>query len=226
MPTPSANICASPIKGTHYRLVLLDSCGVPVTGSSGFVMVSKSFVQVAMEPQYEDGEEFFERTASGEPCVNEQDPPTLKRLQLTMDLCEINPRGVATAMSARVLGTGGPPVTGSGFAVKEGIPVNHFSLEVWQRIAGAGACDPSGIQRYIYNAWPNVGNGRIGSYTIQNGVSQLQMVLDSFSASPLWGTGPVAPSSLPSAVQTGEHWLWNITTNAPPADSCVTTTLT
>jgi hypothetical protein len=217
-----ANICASPIKGTHYRLILLDACGVPVTGASGMVLVSKSFVQVQMEPQYEDGEEFFQRTADGTPCVNEQDAPTLKRMQLTVDLCEINPRGVATAISARVLGTGGPPVTGSGFAVRSGVPGTHFSLEVWQRVSGAGACDPSGIQRYIYNVWPNIGNGRIGTYTIQNGVSQLQYISDSFEPSLLWGRGPATPQSLSAPIQASEHWLWEIVTVPPPAESCTT----
>ena len=164
--------CATPIKGTHLRIVALDVCGNPVTGSSSLVVVTKGFVQVQMSPDYEDGTEFFERTADGTPCVNQKDDPTLKRYELTIDFCEVNVLGVAFIASARAL-TLGTPATGTGFAVAEGNATNRFSLEVWQQVAGAGACDPSGQQRFIYNAFPNVGAARFGDYTIENDRSTL-----------------------------------------------------
>jgi hypothetical protein len=85
----ATSTCATPIKGTHLRIVALDTCGVPVTGASGLVAVSRGFISVAMAPDYEDGEEFFERNASGQACVNQKDDPTLKRLGLTIDWCEV-----------------------------------------------------------------------------------------------------------------------------------------
>ena len=99
----AASTCATPIKGTHLRIIALDVCGVPVTGASGTVVVTKGFVQVAMEPQYQDGEEFFERTADGTPCVNQKDDPTLTRMQLTTDFCEVNVIGTSYITSARLL---------------------------------------------------------------------------------------------------------------------------
>jgi hypothetical protein len=214
--------CVAPIKGSHLRLVLLDFCGVPVTGAGSAVYVSKSFVQVATEAQIEDGEEFFVRTADGESCVNQQDPPTHKRTQLTIDFCAVDPALVATVLSGRVLSVGSPVVTGSGFALKRGTPTSRFSLEVWQRVAGAGACDPSGLQRYVYNAWPHAGNGRIGGYTIENGVSTLQVITDTFAPHPLWGDGPGAGPSwiAPEVVQDTDDWLWTVTTVPPPAPQC------
>lgn len=224
--------CATPIKGSFLRIVKLDTCGNPVTGADSLVVVTKSFVQVVMEPQYEDGTEFFDRTADGTACVNQIDDPTLKRFNLTIDFCEVNVSGVSWVTSAREL-TLGTPTTGYGFAVAEGNPSNRFSLEVWQQVAGSGACDASGAQRYIYHAWPNVGAARFGGYTIENARSVLQIQAETRAASTAatigWGDGPGSGTSwLPAGqtVQTGEHWLWNITTTPPPSAQCDPTALT
>lgn len=224
--------CATPIKGTHMRIVKVDVCGNPVTGTSSIVVVTKGFVQVQMEPQYEEGDEFFQRTADGTICVNQKDNAALKRFNLTIDFCEINVTGSAFMLGAREL-TVGTPTTGYGYAMAEGVNTNRFSLEVWQQVAGSGACDASGAQRYIYHAWPNIGNGKQGSYTIENGRSTLQIMGETQAASMAttvgWGDGPGSGTSWLPASQTvgsGEHWLWNITTTAPPSPACSPTTLT
>jgi hypothetical protein len=222
--------CAVPIKGTMYRMVKIDACGNPVTGASGLVIVSKGFVQVEMEPQYEDGTEFFDRTADGSVCVNQKDDPVLKRMQLTIDFCEINVSGASWMMSARELAVTN---TGLGFAVAEGSPANRFSLEVWQQVAGSGACDASGNQRYIYNAWPNCGAAQIGTYTVENDKSQLEIQCETRAASAApnigWLEGPGTGTTwLPAGATAGasDHWLWAITTNSPPSAACSPVTLT
>jgi hypothetical protein len=222
--------CAAPIKGTHLRLVKVDTCGNPVTGTNSLVVVTKGFVQVVQEPQYEDGEEFFERTADGSVCVNQKDDPTLKRMQLTVDWCEVNVSAMAYVLSARELTLGTSPTTGYGFVISEGQPTNRFSMEVWQRVAGSGACDPSGLQRYVYNAWPNIGSVQLGTYTIENGRSTLQFIGQTAGAGTQWGDGPGTGTSwLPvgaPVMGSADHWAWNITTNAPPTPACNPTTLT
>lgn len=221
-------ICAAPIKGSHLRVVKVDDCGVPVTGAAALTVVTKGFVQVQMEPDYEDGEEFVERNADGELCVNQKDRPSLKRFTLTVDWCEVDPVLAAYVMSARLLDTASPAVTGTGWALGEGEPDNKFSMEVWQRVAGSGSCDASGVQRYIYNAWPNVGNVQVGSYTIENARSTLQFIGETFAASTNWGNGPGAATWMPTGttVQSLDHWIWNITTTPPPTPVCGPTTLT
>ena len=215
------------------RVVRLDACGIPVTGATSMVVVSKGFVQVAMEPQYEDGEEFFERTADGTPCVNQKDDPVLKRMQLTIDFCEVNSTMFAFMTSARELTASAAGVTGFGFAFAEGQPTNRYSLEVWQKVAGSGACDASGAQQYIYNAWPNVGASKIGSMTIENGRTVLQIISETQAGSTTavtgWLNGPGSSTSwLPTGetLGTGEHWLWNRTSTAPPTAACNPTLLT
>lgn len=207
--------CASPIKGTHLRVIRLDECGVPVTGAAA--VVTTGFVQVQASPQYEDGEEFLVKNAAGDACVNDVDDDLLKRFDITIDLCSVDPDMAEMVLGTRRLTTGSP-VTGTGFAVAEGTNAARFSVEVWQRVAGAGACDASGAQQYIYNAWPNVGSAKIGDYTIENGVSQLQLIGKSKAASPLWTAG--ADWLDAGGPEADEHWLWNITTVAPPDAAC------
>src|SRR5262249_25088420 len=147
------SICQTPIKGTTIRIVQLDVCGNPVTGSNSHVVITNSFTQVQMAPQYEAAQDYFEKTADGQGGVNDIDPPVLKRMQLTTDLMAIDPDMMPYVMSARELLTTAP-VSGTGFGVSEGPSTAHFSMEVWQRCAGAGSCSPSGLAYYIYNAWP------------------------------------------------------------------------
>lgn len=215
------------------RIVRVDTCGIPVTGTGSLVVVTKGFVQVQNEPQYEDGEEFFERTADGTPCVNQKDDPVLKRFQLTIDFCEVNTTAFAYIASARELTVNAAGVTGQGFAFAEGQPTNRYSLEVWQKVAGSGACDASGNQRYIYNAWPNLGASKVGSYTIENGRSTFQVMSETQAGSTTavtgWNDGPGSGTSwLPTgeSVGAGEHWLWGVTTTAPPSPACNPATLT
>jgi hypothetical protein len=157
--------------------------------------------------------------------VNQKDDPTLKRMGLTVQMCEVNVSMLAFILSARELTTG-TPTTGTGFAVAEGNPTNRFSLEVWQEVAGSGACDASGNQRYIYNAWPNVGASQLGSYTIENARSTLEFTSETRGAGATWDT-LVGEDYLPASesVETDEHWVWNVTTTAPPTVACDPTTL-
>jgi hypothetical protein len=209
----------------------LDSCGNPVTGTSSMVITSKGFTQVQMAPQYQDGVEYFQLTADGSICVNQKDDSTLKRYELTIDFCETNQTGASWMTTMRELAVGAP-TTGYGFAGQEGLASNRFSLEVWQKIAGAAACNANGVQQYIYNAWPNCGGAKLGNYTILNDKSTLQVVCETRAVSTStigWGVPPNQTSLtyLPAgfAAQATDHWYWNITTTAPPSPQCNPTTL-
>ena len=220
-------VCATPIRAKVFRLVKLDACGVPVTGASSAVYVSK-FVQVQQSPQYEDGTEHIVKNGDGTLCVNEADPDAFKRMNLTIDLCQVDPQLVAEALGARLLSVGSPLVTGAGFAVAEGSLTGKFSLEVWQDVAGENACDASCNQQYWYMAWPHVGSARIGDYTAANAPSQLQLLAKTYGASALWGDGPGTGTSwlAPAAAADGDHWLPAITPTAPPPPACGAALLT
>jgi hypothetical protein len=211
------------------RVVQLDVCGNPVTGASSHVIVNNLWTQVQMTPQYEAGNDFFERTADGTIGVNQVDPPILKRMNLQVDMISIDPDMTPYILSARELVTSGP-VSGYGFGISEGPSSAHYSFEVWQRVAGAGACSPGGLAQYVYHAWPHCYNTQVQAYTIANARSNFQFQCDTAAAGPNWGDGPgtgtsYLPATGTTTALTTEHWLVNLTTNTPPTAACGFVTL-
>jgi hypothetical protein len=216
---PTSTKCYTPIQGRIIRIVKLDTCGVVVTGTGAATIIIDGFTQVSAAAQFENGDTHFQRRADAQACVNEKDPDVLTRFQLTTDFCVIDPGLVATTVTGRLLTFSESP-TGTGFAIPEGALTNRFSMEVWQGVAGPGACDPTtGLQRYVYNAFPNCGNAKIGDYVISIAQSALQIVSESKRVSPLWTLGASWLGA--GAVQViPDHWFQNLTTVAPPTASC------
>jgi hypothetical protein len=207
----------NPIKGRILRVIVLNECGVPVTGDDGGVVIVSGFTQVGSSAQYETGDEFITKTADGALCVNEKDADILKRFELTLDLCSIDPGLVANTVSPARLLTASESPTGTGFALAEGAATTHWSLEVWQRVAGAGACDASGQPLYVYNAWPHLTNGKIGDYEIALAPSTLQITAESKAVNTLWTAGnPWLGAGAVSVVP--DHWFQNLTSVAPPSE--------
>lgn len=221
-----ATRCATPIKASVMRLIKLDACGVPVTGADSSVIVEDGWVSISYSPQYEDGEEFIRRTANGSLCVNQKDPDSFKRVDLEMTWCVLDPDAIVLMGGERLL-TDSTETTGTGVVFGEGEELGHYSLEVWQPIAGAGSCTATGDQLFVYWAFLNVGNGRIGDATFENGTFDFVVSGSTFSASPVWGTGPgTAGPWIDQPVQAGDHYLFNITTEPPPTAACGAALLT
>jgi len=205
-----------PIKGRAMRLISLDSCGNPVTGASGLQVITKGFISLQLQPQYEDGTSQRQKLADGSLCVSDEDPDNLIFNQLTFDFCGVCPSIEQIMSGARLLGTGSP-VTGTGAAYHEGLVTSRFSVEVWQSVSGQGACDPvSGLPLYVYWAFPNVGNLKIGQSNIENAGLHIQGTAKTDAVGALWGDGPGSLGPWAPAFATGEHWLWNVTTVVPP----------
>lgn len=220
------DLSAVPIKGKVMRIVSLDSCANPITGTS-LVVVSRGFIQVQAEPQYEDGEQHRQRLADGTLCVNEDDDDELTNVMLTIDFCGVCPSVSQITNGARLLGLTGPPVTGTGAAYAEGPITERWSLELWQLVTGRGACDASGNQQYVYWAWPHVRSGRVGSLTLGNQGLTMQISAKTDAVGSLWAA-TLDPTWLgDNSVEEGEHMLWNITSEAPPEipENCGATTL-
>lgn len=216
--------CVSPIQARVARLIKLDECGNPVTGASSAVVTFDGFISIEPSPQYQDGEELSNRKANGELCVYQKDPAQLTRVDITTTLCTIDPDALVVITGERLLTTGA--ATGTGVAYGEGLLTARHSLEVWQPLAGSSACDASGNRQYMYWAFFNLGNGRIQDFTFENAAFEYAVLTESKSVGPLWLSRSGAATWLGSnTVQSGEHYLHNITTAAPPTASCGATLL-
>lgn len=216
--------CFTPIKARVARVARLDVCGNPVTGTGGMA-VFDGFTQIAVTPEYEEGEEFITKKANGDVCVNDKDPNFLKRVGLEITFCSIDPDVIVLLTGERLIVTGGP-ATGTGVAFGEGLLLNRFSLEVWQPLSGA-VCSTSGVQQFAYWAFPNVGNAMVGDWTYENGPMEFSVSADTRAAGANWGRGPKAPFYIGTGLVTSdaEHFLWNITDVPPPVSTCGAQTL-
>jgi hypothetical protein len=217
----------SPIKARVIRAVKLDVCGNPVTGASSAMWVGKGFTQVQLSPDYEEGQEFLTKLADGSACVNQKDPSFLKRIGIEGHFCTISPDLIQMQTGYTEIFTGAGPVTGTGLMFDNRNLDARYSLELWQPVAGAGGCDPSGNQYYVYWAFPNVTNGKLNDWTFENDVFDWVISNETDGAGYLWGDGPGASTWLPAGVTVpqGTHGLFNITTTAPPAVTAGAVTL-
>lgn len=203
------------------RVIRLDECGVPITGVGSGVSVFSGFVSVAASPQYEDGTEYVQKTAYGELCINEKDPSELKRVNLTITVCVQDPEMISIISSSRLLTTGAP-ATGTGNAYGEGILSGRFSLELWQPVAGGGACAPGGVPQYMYWLYGNVGNPMVGDITFEQAAflrtftSETSRMYTDFPTS----IGDRETGLGSNVILPGEHYLNNLTTVPPPEPTC------
>ena len=206
-------------------MIKLDVCGNPVTGAESAVVTTDGFVSINPSPQYLDGEEHQQRKANGALCVYQKDPSELTRVDLTTNFCILDPDAIVVITGERLLTTGA--ATGTGVAYGEGQLTARHSLEVWQPNTGSGACDASGQQRFVYWAFPNAGNAKIQDFAFENAPFQFTTLTETQAVGPRWLELSGADVWLGSnTVETGEHFLHNVTTAAPPVASCGAVLLT
>lgn len=214
--------CFSAIKACRIRLVRLDSCGVPVVGPSS-VAVSKGFITVSATAEIEEGEEFLVKNACGEPCINEKDCDFLKRYNLTINFCKVDPTILELTTANRALTDGANVI---GVAVGSEVQCEDgWSLELWQKIAGGTSCD-GGEQMWSYWAWPWLSSGMLGDLTFENGPFAFDITAKSKAVGAgTWDAdsgndeslGPFGVLPVGAGLLPGEH-LGQIITNVPPPD--------
>lgn len=213
--------CFAVVRGKRLRLTELNDCGEVVSGA--LFVVSKGFIQVALTSELEAGDEYIQKNADGELCINERAPDNLKRLNVTVDWCEVDPDALSIA-------TGYPQEIGSspgdsvGIRINEGIQDARWALEVWTGLGG-NKCGPLG-QRYGYMLLPQVTGSALGDVTVGNQTTTFQTTgyTEGFSG---WGVGPYDVIGTPSAptpllVPIGDttHALLRVTDVPPPDVVC------
>lgn len=219
--------CVSAIQARVARFVKLDTCGAVVSGASSAVVVTDGFISIEAAPQFLAGEEHQQRKASGALCLYKKDPSELTRVELTAKFCVMDPDALVILTGERLL-TSSNGVTGTGVAFGEGQLTSRYSLEVWQPVVGPGECDPTtGAQRFIYWAFPNCGNSQVDNWTLQNGNLEFTVKSETQRANVGWADGPGSAGPwFNGVIASNEHFLYNVTTLAPPIATCGAVLLT
>lgn len=150
--------CWTSVRARKVRVTRLDNCANPpaALAANGFA-VTDGFISIEYTPEYEDGDEFIQKNANGELCVNDRSCDVFKRFTLAITFCGVDPDMLS-------LMTGNPVEVDAagasvGFRVQEGLVCGDFALEAWSGIPGLN-CGVNEVQRLT------VGGAGLTSFTI------------------------------------------------------------
>lgn len=216
-----ANKTIKSIKGRVARITRLDECGAPDYGPCGS-LVTQGFISVTLSHEYEAGDDYTQKNAWGELCVNEKDPDRIKWVNAAIQFCEIDPGYLDIIGGANPVIQAGDTI---GATFGPDTQVGAFGLEVWTKKAGAGAC-VAGVPEWGYFAVPFVKNGTIdGDVKIENAPLNISLKGAGYGAALEWGLTPYGDNPLLAAAgfPVGDFWGMVVTTVQPPAptDGCV-----
>jgi hypothetical protein len=166
---------AASIQGVSIRVTRLDANGNLLNGA-GDSYTTSAFMRVSFTPEYEEGDEITEKSASGAICVSYKAPDTLKRITMELAICEPDPELtnlIAGGLLLRKnLGTFSSPNKQSiGWAapnVGDYPQGNGVALEVWSLAIKDGK--KAGTLPYFKWVFPYVKLRQSGDRVIENGV--------------------------------------------------------
>jgi hypothetical protein len=196
---------ASSVAGMAIRLTRLTASGAIVTGPSASY-VTKKFVSLGFTPEYETGDEFTTKAADGSVCVTWKAPDTLKRVTLSIALCDPDPEFTEMISGGTLLSSGGLSVGYKAPLVGVDATPNGVAIEVWSIANVSGR--QAGTNPYWHWVFPYAQMHQAGERAIQN-----DLLATSFEG---WGVGnstfhsPAAP-------------LWPFAADAPVAYARTTT---
>jgi hypothetical protein len=204
------------IKGRRLRLTALDECGVPDTVGTCASIVTEGFITVTWSLEVEEGEEYTQKNAWGDFCISEKDSDRIKWVNVSFSLCEIDP-GILQMVGGGNAVTNGADTIGATFG-QEPNPL-AFGVEVWTKMAGAGACS-GGTPEWGYFVTPYVRNGMLdGDITVENGPLSSGLKGEAIGASDAWGVGPYGDNPMLNVAgfPAGDIFGLVTTTVQPPA---------
>lgn len=220
-----ATRCFAPLQGQVVRITEL-TCGTPVTGNA--VAVSEGIITVAFEADIEDGDEFVQKNAAGQLCINKKSPDALKRFNLTIDWCNVDPTLFDIIMNVSTELSGTDVV---GWRDEIGANTREWALELWTGLSDVDDCD-AGSGEWGYILIPRITGSMYGDYSVGNEVVNFQTTGYTLGQPSTggWGFGPYNVIGSPAApldvaIASSQHRLVRTTTVAPPVATCGASTL-
>jgi len=191
---------ASSVAGMAIRVTRLASSGALVTGPSASY-VTKKFVSLGFTPEYETGDEFTTKAADGSVCVTWKAPDTLKRVTLSIALCDPDPEFTEMISGGTLLSSGGVSVGYKAPLVGIDATPNGVAIEVWS-IANVNGRQAA-TNPYWHWVFPYAQMHQAGERAIQN-----DLLATSFEG---WGVGNTGFGDGPAVP------LWPFAADAPVA---------
>lgn len=180
---------ASSVAGLAIRVTRLAADGTLDTSPSASY-VTKKFVSLGYTPEYESGDEFTTKAADGTVCVSWKAPDTLKRVTLSIALCDPDPEFTQIVAGGTLLTSGGKSVGWAAPVVGVDATPTGCAIEVWS-IANVGGRQAS-VNPYWHTIFPYAQMHMAGERAIQN-----DLMATSFEGwavgNPGFGDGPASP---------------------------------
>lgn len=124
-------ICFGSLQACAIRLAKITAAGAPDVGASnGYVSDALISLQVSVE--LTEGDEFEQKNGCGAICQTFKDCDRIKRLSLSMDLCQLDANLIEFLTDADLFSSGGNPIGWQFPSVTAACP-NGVSLEVWTK---------------------------------------------------------------------------------------------
>ena len=184
-----ANDNAASVAGSHIRVTKLDATGKPLTGAKSSY-ISESFISFSFTPEYEDGDEFTSKNAAGRVCVTFKAADTLKRINLSLAVCDPDPELSQVVAGGITLGTDDTLGWAAPKVGEDPVP-NGVAIEVWSKAIVDGK--PAGENPYYHWIFPYAKMRESGERVIQNDI--LATEFEGWSVGNAnFGSGPGAPA--------------------------------
>lgn len=181
---------ASAVAGLAIRLTRLTASGTLAVGPSASY-VTKKFVSLSHTPEYETGDEFTTKAADGTVCASWKAPDTLKRVTISIALCDPDPEFTEMIAGGTLLTAAGKSVGWQAPLVGVDATPNGVAIEVWS-IANSGGRQAA-VNPYWHFVFPYAQMHMAGERAIQN-----DLMATSFEGWAVgnagFGDGPAAPT--------------------------------
>lgn len=174
----------------RLRIALLNADGSPKVGTKN-AYVTDQMVKLTPSPQYTDGDEFSQQNGAGSNCIDYKDDDTLKRIDLTLELCTPDPEFTQLLMGGTLLTdpdeVGGPTTIGYAMPPIGKLADRPVSVEAWTKaITGGAQAAPLGYWRHVF---PRTRSWRLGDRELSNTILATTFTGQGVE-NPLFGNGP------------------------------------
>ena len=206
---------AASIGGVAIRATKLSSTGAPLVGPKSSYVQTSSFISISFTPEYEDGDEFTQKGASGQVCTTYKMPDTLKRVNFELAVCDPDPEFTEVVAGGVILSDSETVPQVVGWASPQvGVDAtpNGISLEVWSNAISGGKRD--GTHPYYHWVFPYAVLRPSGDKVIAN-----EILANTFEG---WGVGNINFADGPDGgwefpTYTDRPYLYARTDTAPSA---------
>jgi hypothetical protein len=207
--------CGASVQAIAERVTKLDQNGVPLPGA-GNVYVTDALTSLEATPVFTKGADIEKVNAGGTLCVNYRQRDVLRRYDLALEICSLDPELEPMMVGGLQFSSSGVHIGASSPRIGQAEVPYGVSVELWSRHIVGGDMDPT--WPYIWWVLPRT-YWQPGK-TTWNG-DAMPRPLDGFtSENPNWFNGPANDWSFDSTRSIA--WAF---TRTVPTPTCGSTTL-